>query len=80
VPRILNTKEVPATYVEKSCRNMYLLFVTDDKKSQGGLVIKRNIMTTTPLYTAQVIIPKQQDISITAAVAMITINQNTTKD
>jgi hypothetical protein len=34
-------------------------------------------MTTTPLYAAQVIIPKQQDDSLTAAVAMITINQNT---
>jgi hypothetical protein len=36
-------------------------------------------MSTTPLYAAQVIIPKQQDNSITAAVAMITINQNTNK-
>jgi hypothetical protein len=43
-------------------------------------VIKRNIMSNTPLYAAQVIIPKQQDNSITAAVAMITINQNTNKD
>jgi hypothetical protein len=37
-------------------------------------------MSTTPLYAAQVIISKQQDNSITAAVAMITINQNTNKD
>jgi hypothetical protein len=43
-------------------------------------LLKRNIMSTTPLYAAQVIIPKQQDNSITAAVAMITINQNTNKD
>jgi hypothetical protein len=32
-------------------------------------------MSTTPFNAAQVIIPKQQDNSITAAVAMITINQ-----
>jgi hypothetical protein len=32
-------------------------------------------MSATPLYAAQVIIPKQQDITITAAVAMITINK-----
>jgi hypothetical protein len=37
-------------------------------------------MSTTPFNADQVIIPKQQDISITAAVAMITINQNTNKD
>ena len=37
-------------------------------------------MSNTPLNAAQVIIPKQQDNSITAAVAMITINQNTNKD
>jgi hypothetical protein len=38
-------------------------------------------MATTPLFAAQVIIPKQQDNSITAgAVARITINQNTKKD
>jgi hypothetical protein len=43
-------------------------------------IIKRNIMSTTLLYAAQVIIPKQQDNSMTAAVAMITINQNTNKD
>jgi hypothetical protein len=44
------------------------------------LLLKRNIVSSTPLYAAQVIIPKQQDNSITAAVAMITINQNTNKD
>jgi hypothetical protein len=37
-------------------------------------------MSSTPLYAAQVIIPNQQDNSITAAVAMIAINQNTNKD
>jgi hypothetical protein len=37
-------------------------------------------MPTTPLYAAQEIIPKQQDNSISAAVAMITINKNTNKD
>jgi hypothetical protein len=34
-------------------------------------------MSTTPFNAAQVIIPKQQDNSITAAVAIITINLNT---
>jgi hypothetical protein len=43
-------------------------------------LLKRNIMATTPLYAAQVIIPKQQDNSVTAVVAMITINQNANKD
>jgi hypothetical protein len=52
------------------CQSMYLQLH----------ILKRNIMSTTPLYAAQVIIPKQHDNSITAAVAMITINQNTNKD
>jgi hypothetical protein len=37
-------------------------------------------MSTTPFNAAQVIIPEQQDNSITAAVAIVTINQNTNKD
>jgi hypothetical protein len=37
-------------------------------------------MSTTPFNAAWVIIPKKQDNTITAAVAMITINQNTNKD
>jgi hypothetical protein len=43
-------------------------------------IIKKEYNVTTPLYAAQVIISKQQDNSITSAVAMITINQNTNKD
>jgi hypothetical protein len=41
-------------------------------ESYGGKIW--NKMSTTTLYAALVIIPKHQDNSITAAVAMITIN------
>jgi hypothetical protein len=64
-----------------ACRTEMVQFSSHACGSVAVQSVKNeNIISTTSMYAAQVIISKQQDTSITAAVVMITINQNTNKN